>query len=104
MARVRVTVAWITPEVQEIVPVELDGGATVADAIAATALVRTYDLDLTQLAFAVAGQRRRLHDVLHDGERVDLLRALTVDPKEARRQRAQLAPLRRRPARTKRRA
>ena len=100
MNAIRVRVTWITPEVQDIVPVQLSPGATVADAIVAARLVATYALDLAQLTVAVAGARRSLHDAVGDGEQIDLLRALTVDPKEARRQRARVRPLARpRPSR-----
>jgi putative ubiquitin-RnfH superfamily antitoxin RatB of RatAB toxin-antitoxin module len=104
MSRVQVTVTWITPEVQDIVPVALERGATVGDAIRASRLVSTYALDLEKLGVAVAGARRRLHDAVHDGERIDLLRSLTVDPKEARRARAHLKPLRHLASRAKRRS
>jgi putative ubiquitin-RnfH superfamily antitoxin RatB of RatAB toxin-antitoxin module len=97
----RVSVAWITPEMQDVVPVELPAGATIAEAVDAAGLVATYALDLAHLTIAVAGARRALNDVVHDGERIDLLRALTVDPKEARRHRARARPLPPRPPRRK---
>lgn len=84
----RVSVAWITRKVQDIVPVEVCEGTTVQDAIAASGLVEAYRLDLTGLSTAVAGKRRRLDAMVHDGERIDLLRPLLADPKDARRQRA----------------
>lgn len=90
----RVSVTWVTPEVEDVVPVELPGAATVADAIAASGLILTYALDPAQLGVAVSGVRRALHDAVHDGERIDLLRALIVDPAQARRERARLRPLR----------
>jgi uncharacterized protein len=94
-----VHVTWITPEAQAIVPVTLVEGASVADAIEASGLVAAYALDMGRLTAAVFGRRRTLSDRVHDGERVDLLRPLVVDPKEARRQRARRAPLPQRPPR-----
>lgn len=84
----RLNVAWITPHVQDVVPLELPAGSTVRDAITASRLVETYALDLAQLSFAVAGKRRRIDAPVHDGERIDLLRPLIADPKDARRRRA----------------
>ena len=81
--------AWITPHVQDVVPVEVPAGSTLGDALAASRLVETYGLDLAQLSYAVAGKRRRIDSVVHDGERIDLLRPLIADPKEARRRRAE---------------
>jgi uncharacterized protein len=41
--------------------------------------------------FAVFGENRSLQSPLEDGDRVEILRPLQADPKEARRQRARLA-------------
>jgi putative ubiquitin-RnfH superfamily antitoxin RatB of RatAB toxin-antitoxin module len=84
----RVTVALVTPEVQELVPVDVPAGATVAQAIARARLVERYGLDLARLQVAVYGQRRRLDDAVGEGDRIELLRPLVADPKEARRARA----------------
>lgn len=40
--------------------------------------------------FAVFGQKRSLHSSLEQGDRLEILRPLRADPKEARRQRAKL--------------
>lgn len=40
--------------------------------------------------FAVFGEKRTLHSLLQEGDRVEILRPLQADPKEARRQRAKL--------------
>lgn len=95
----QVTVAWITRGVQDIVPVTVDAGSTIADAVSASRLVETHGNDLGQLAFAVAGKRRRPDAPVHAGERIDLLRELIADPKDARRRRAarQISGSKRRP-------
>jgi hypothetical protein len=38
----------------------------------------------------VFGQSCRLDDPVHDGDQIEIYRPLTIDPKEARRQRAAL--------------
>ncbi len=68
--------------------VELEAGGTVRAAIDASAIVGRLSLDLETLAFAVFGRRANFDTVLEDGDRVELLRPLKVDPKEARRRRA----------------
>lgn len=83
-----ISVAWITREVQDIVPLSVPDGTTVLQAIAASRLPQAYGFDLANLTVAVAGKRRRLDAPVHDGERIDLLRPLQVDPKDARRRRA----------------
>jgi putative ubiquitin-RnfH superfamily antitoxin RatB of RatAB toxin-antitoxin module len=91
---VKVTVVWATRTVQDVVPVELPEGATIADAIARSALVRAYGLDPARLAYAVHGKRRAATASLADGDRVEITRPLVADPTEARRRRAAAAPLR----------
>ena len=83
-----VSVAWMTRTVQDVVPLQVCEGTTVAQAIAASGLVNAYALDLATLAVGVAGKRRRMDAPVHDGERIELLRPLMADPKEARRRRA----------------
>lgn len=80
--RVEVVRAW--PRRHEAVTVELPLGATVSAAVAASG----FDLERI-VAYAVFGERVTSDAVLHDGDRVELLRPLQVDPKEARRLRAQ---------------
>jgi len=66
------------------VTVELAEGASVADA------VRASGLDSPSLTgYAVYGERVTPAHVLRDGDRLELLRALLIDPKQARRRRAQ---------------
>lgn len=71
------------PRAHRAVTLELDPGATVADAVAASGL----PLDGID-GYAVYGVRAASAQALRDGDRVELLRPLVVDPKEARRRRA----------------
>ncbi|MDT8999202.1 RnfH family protein [Paucibacter sp. APW11] len=45
------------------------------------------ELPLEQLRIGVWGRQQALHHALRDRDRIEVYRALTVDPKEARRQR-----------------
>ena len=79
--RVEVVRAW--PRKHEAVTLALPEGATVADAIAACGL------SMEGVAGqAVFGERAMPADRLRDGDRLELLAPLLVDPKEARRRRA----------------
>ena len=79
--RVEVVVAW--PRRFESVDLELPAGTLLADAIV------TSGLDLSGITgYAIHGERAVAESVLHDGDRVELLRPLQADPKEARRRRA----------------
>jgi len=71
------------------VPLRLPAGATVADALAAADLPsRVPGIEVDPEGLAVFGQAATLATTLHDGDRVEVLRPLKVDPKQARRRRA----------------
>ena len=61
----------------------LPDGATIAAALAAFG-----PLDAEIAGYAVYGVRATEDTVLRDGDRLELLRALQLDPKDARRRRA----------------
>jgi uncharacterized protein len=89
---VRVSVVQAWPDRCERVDLQLGPDATVADALSGSGLA------LDGIAgYAVFGQRVEPTSPLRDGDRVELLRPLQADPKEARRRRAagQRAPERR---------
>ncbi|HEY3177409.1 MAG TPA: RnfH family protein [Casimicrobiaceae bacterium] len=83
-----IVVAYAAPGIEEQVDVELAPGAVVDDAVAASGLIARLKLEPTTLAYAIFGQRARAETPLADGDRVELLRPLVADPKEARRRRA----------------
>ena len=80
--RVELLRAW--PRRHEQYVVELAPGATIADAVGAAGLQD----DLESVGVAVFGVQATPGTVLQDGDRIELLRPLLVDPKEARRRRA----------------
>ena len=96
LASVHVTVALgLAPGCVEQVELELAAGACVADAVRASGFAARYpQLDLGALRATVWGVARPLDHRLRDRDRVELLRPLKVDPKEARRlrYRAQRGP------------
>jgi len=86
---VRVTVAFSPgPRVVQEVELVLQQGATVGQALAASGWAGPVD-GLSDGAFmlGVWGRKARLDQVLRDRDRVEIYRALTVDPKAARRAR-----------------
>lgn len=91
-----VQVAYAGPEGAAVVPVEMPEGACVADAVAASGIVMRLALFEAALSYAIFGQLAQPATPLRDGDRVELLRPLVADPKEARRRRAAERPLPRR--------
>jgi putative ubiquitin-RnfH superfamily antitoxin RatB of RatAB toxin-antitoxin module len=88
MGTIAVSVAYATPEVQELVEVEVPAGASARIAVERSGLVAAYALDLATLGVAIHGRRRSLDTTLDDGDRVELTRPLVADPKDVRRKRA----------------
>ncbi|WP_454830719.1 RnfH family protein [Pseudoxanthomonas wuyuanensis] len=80
--RIEVVRAW--PRRYQSVTVELAAGARVADALQASGLMG----DAEECAYAVFGAIATADTPLADGDRLELLRPLQADPKEARRRRA----------------
>lgn len=83
MIRVELIRAW--PHRSEIVSIELANHATVADALSGSG----WALNQEFIGLAVYGEAATLTTTLNGGDRVELLRGLQVDPKQARRLRAQ---------------
>lgn len=81
--RVEVVRAW--PRRHERVELVLAEGAVLGDALAAAG----WTDDPTISGYAVFGVAAGLDTPLHEGDRVELLRPLLADPKDARRRRAQ---------------
>lgn len=80
--RVDVVLAW--PERYLRRELVLPEGCTVGEAVEVAAL----DAGGHSVAMAVHGVLARPQQVLHDGDRIELLRPLLADPKENRRRRA----------------
>lgn len=82
MLRITVAASLQAAQVREW-QLRLPAGASVADALRACRL----DVQRDQLACGIWGRAAEPHERLSDGDRVECCRALTVDPKLARRQR-----------------
>ena len=85
----RIEVCHARPEAALRLTVELPAGATVAQALAATDdALRAAGVIVDPERLAIFGRLVGPGDRLADGDRVELLRPLIVDPKHARRERA----------------
>ena len=81
--KVEVLRAW--PRRYEAVGIDLPEGAVVRDAVEAAG----WNDDADVAAYAIFGQRVQPDAALCAGDRVELLRPLQADPKDARRQRVE---------------
>lgn len=91
-ATLQIEVVYALPDRCWRVLVRLPAGSTVGDALAAADLPsRVPGLVVDPDGLAVFGQAVTPATVLHDGDRVEVLRPLRVDPMQARRRRAREA-------------
>jgi len=83
---VRIEVVYALADAQDIVIVELPEGAVAAQALAASGMLARHGLTAFQLG--IFGKRVSPENPLREGDRIEILRPLAIDPKEARRRRA----------------
>ena len=88
--RVVVEVVYALPNRQLLVTLELDDGATALDAVRASGILDSFSGACAEdLSLAIWGKRVESGLPLSDGDRVEILRPLQIDPREARRQLAE---------------
>lgn len=84
-----VEVAYATPARQEVIAVSVRPGATIEQVIRESEmLLRFPEIDLSRHRVGIFGEIARLHDPVHDHDRVEIYRPLMTDPKEGRRNKA----------------
>jgi putative ubiquitin-RnfH superfamily antitoxin RatB of RatAB toxin-antitoxin module len=79
-----------SPEARKVLEIslQLEDGSTVSNAIQSSNVLQNLSQsDIETLEVGVWGKKVELNHLLKDGDRVELYRPLTVDPKVARRER-----------------
>ncbi len=85
-----VEVVYALPEEAHRVHLELVAGATVGEALEAVRRLPPFDaLALDSMPVGVFGELVSSDRVLQEGDRVEIYRPLKMDPREARRRRAE---------------
>jgi putative ubiquitin-RnfH superfamily antitoxin RatB of RatAB toxin-antitoxin module len=87
--RIRVAVVYADPQMQIEKWVDVSAESTVGEAIAASGIADSLPPGFTPAAIGIYGRIVDEHHRVRDGDRIELYRPLVVDPKEARRRRAQ---------------
>ena len=93
---VAVDQAWLSVQVCYALPgqlflksVQLNPGASIAQAIQASGVLNQFpQIDLTQQRVGIFGKLKSLDTPLREGDRVEIYRPLQADPKDTRRRRA----------------
>lgn len=86
---ITVEVAYALPHTQMLVSLELPCGATAMEAAQRSGIAVRFDkVNLESATLGIFGQIVAHGQVLRDGDRVEIYRPLTVDPKVVRKARA----------------
>jgi putative ubiquitin-RnfH superfamily antitoxin RatB of RatAB toxin-antitoxin module len=85
----KVEVVYALADRVDVVSVSVPPGATLRDAVVASGLGQRHpQISLEKQAFGIFGRRVSPETRLAPGDRIEVYRALAMDPKEARRRRA----------------
>jgi hypothetical protein len=92
----RVEVVYALANAQDLVVLDLEEGAVARQAVEASGMVERHpELAAEDRLLGIFGRQILPETLLRDGDRVDILRPLPIDPKEARRRRVRTARQRR---------
>lgn len=81
----KVGIAYALPQQQVWMTIEVPDGVTVKEAIERSGILRQFpDIDLGQQKVGIFSKLTRLDAVLEDGDRVEIYRPVTCDPKTVR--------------------
>ena len=84
----KVGVAYATAQRQVWLDVDVPPGSTVLDAVNLSGVLEQFpEIDLENQKVGVFGQVAKLDRELEEGDRVEIYRPITADPKEAKRKR-----------------
>ncbi|HEC75416.1 MAG TPA: RnfH family protein [Methylophaga aminisulfidivorans] len=86
-----VEVAYALPNEQIILPIEVEKECSVEEAIKRSGVLERYpQIDLKTDKVGIFGKMCKLNATLNDKDRIEIYRPLIADPKESRRQKAEM--------------
>ena len=84
-----VEIIYALPSEQYLVALQVAEGTTAEQAVLQSGILTCYpEIDLAQQKVGIFSRLVDLSVLLNDGDRIEIYRPLTIDPKEARRLRA----------------
>jgi len=88
----KVELVFVAPDREELLELELAAGTTAGAAIVESGIEERFaEIDLAAAPIGIWGKPVDRAEVLQEGDRVEIYRPLIIDPKEARRLRAEKA-------------
>jgi uncharacterized protein len=89
---ITVEVAYALPDEQTILEIEVPADCQVEDAIKRSGILERYpQIDLSTDKVGIFGKMCKLNATLKNKDRIEIYRPLIADPKESRRQKAEMA-------------
>lgn len=87
--KIPVEIAYAEPNTQVIIPLLVEQGTTVEQAIKLSGVLETFpNIDLAVNKVGIFSKLGKLDQTLREKDRVEIYRKLIADPKEVRKQRA----------------
>ena len=88
-AKITVEVIYALPTEQNIVSMQVSDTCNVKEAIVKSMVLERYpEINLDEANLGIFSKKCKLTDPLHDWDRIEIYRPLIIDPKEARKNRA----------------
>ena len=89
---IKVEIIYALPDTATSLSIEVAEGTTAEQAVLQSGIAeKCPEIDLTNLTLGVRNRTVKSHQVLKEGDRIEIYRPLIADPKAARRQRAEKA-------------
>ena len=86
-----IEIAYATPHEQKIIECEIEQGTSLRDAVKFSGILQHFpEIDVETCDLGVFGKVVAPNYELADGDRIEIYRPLIADPKEIRRQRAEM--------------
>ncbi len=87
--KIKIEVVYAARDVQRIFTVYAEEGSTIEQIIDRSGVLDAFpEIDLKKQKIGIFSKIKQLSDLVWDGDRIEIYRALLIDPKEARRRRA----------------
>ena len=91
MDTINIEVAYALPDEQVILSLDVPNDCTVEDAIKRSGILEAYSqINLETDKVGIFGKMCKLNGSLRDKDRIEIYRKLIADPKESRRQKAEM--------------
>lgn len=85
-----IEVAYAKADSQRILIVQVEAGTTIETVIERSGILELFpEIDLQKQKVGIFSKIKKLTDHVKEGDRIEIYRSLVMDPKEARRKRAQ---------------